>query len=191
MKSEGTVDDGSDGARPVVFLFESPKAALIMDIVLRGYGFPANIVCMATCGCGNFNPKPGDFDDPFDKVGVLRDVDVAVYPDKGKASEWAGRARGLAGFSRCVAVSTYVEKMPDDPRFDFMMPFSVSDGEALDDMVVRFALAGCPVDTLVRCALPEKSEYVVCDYKPLGDGRQAGRRPSPPLCSAKKAVGPV
>lgn len=140
-----------------IYLFESPKAALIMAIALRWCSTTFHPIAMATFGCSGFRPTPGSLSSPYDKHQVLRGRTVVLFPDRGKFSEWSERAKALKGFCKEVWVSTSME--PD------IHPYPIacerSEGDGFDDLILRYMADGLDIADLIATAYGYHGQYKV------------------------------
>lgn len=132
----------------VIWLFESEKAALVMDMLLEWGGLRRVFVPMATSGCGNLNPTLAAMNDPYDKLQVLRGRKVVLFPDEGKFREWEEKGRRLKGFCEQVWIATVMERGLH--RYPVECPIEPGDG--FDDLVLRYLAEGRDVWDLIVCS---------------------------------------
>lgn len=139
---------GECQVEPCVYLFESPKAAIIMSIALMWGGCRMTAVPMATCSCGNFNPTSDHKVNLWDKVQVLKGRKVVLFPDNGKFEEWKAKGEQLKGFAKEVWISTSVERN----LHPYEIECEIEDGDGFDDLILRYVKAGKPIwDLITTC----------------------------------------
>lgn len=115
-----------------IWLFESEKAALVVATFLEWGGTMLGIP-MASGGCGALNPKPDAFADPYDRIQVLKNRVVVLFPDQGMVDEWWRKAELLAEFASKVYCSTITKNFTE-----LQMPWlELYEGDALDDLLLR------------------------------------------------------
>lgn len=133
---------------PIIYLFESPKAAVIMSIALMWGGCRMTEVPMATCGCGNINPSLDCRKNPYDKIQVLKNRKLVLFPDCGKFEEWKSKGEQLKGFCKEVWISTAMERNLHPHAIDC----EIEDGDGFDDVILRYVQAGKPIwDLIMTC----------------------------------------
>lgn len=133
---------------PIIYLFESPKAAVIMSIALMWGGCRMTAVPMATCGCGNINPTLDSRRYPYDKIQVLKNRKIVLFPDNGKFEEWKAKGEQLKGFCKEVWISTAMERNLHPHAIDC----EIDDGDGFDDVILRYVQAGKPIwDLITSC----------------------------------------
>ena len=139
---------GKCEVEPYIYLFESPKAAVIMSIALMWGGCRMTAVPMATCGCGNINPTLDSRRNPYDKIQVLKNRKIVLFPDNGKFEEWKSRGEQLKGFCKEVWISTTMERN----RHPYNIECEIEDGDGFDDVILRYVKAGKPIwDLITSC----------------------------------------
>lgn len=116
-----------------VWLFESEKAALITHLFLRGCDI-GGVVCMATGGCGGFNPTQRALTDPDDSHTLLRSRRVVLFPDEGKADEWEQKSRSLQPFTRELKIVALSQSHPAPCTGGLLRP---RPGDGFDDILLR------------------------------------------------------
>lgn len=133
---------------PIIYLFESPKAAVIMSIALMWGGCRMTEVPMATCSCGNLNPSLDSRKNPYNKIQVLKNRKVVLFPDNGKFEEWKAKGEQLKGFCKEVWISTAMERNLHPHTIDC----EIEDGDGFDDVILRYVQAGKPIwDLITSC----------------------------------------
>lgn len=139
---------GKCEVEPYIYLFESPKAAVIMSIALMWGRCRMTAVPMATCGCGNINPTLYSRRNPYDKIQVLKNRKVVLFPDNGKFEEWKSRGEQLNGFCKEVWISTTLERN----LHPYNIECEIEDGDGFDDVILRYVKAGKPIwDLITSC----------------------------------------
>ena len=124
---------------PLIWLFESEKAALIMAVTLAWLGLKHRYVPMACGGCDGLSTTDEKKRDPYSALQVLKGRDVVLYPDEGKYSVWKEKAMALKGFCREVYLSEVAEDFHSYP-----LSFKALKGEGFDDIVLRYLENGHP-----------------------------------------------
>lgn len=132
-------------AEPYIYLFESPKAAVIMSIILMWGGYRMTIVPMATCGCGNLSPSWDSRNNPYDKIQILKNRTVVLFPDCGKFEEWKTKGEQLKGFCKEVWISTAMERN----LHHYAIDCTIEDGDGFDDVILRYVQSGKPIWDLI------------------------------------------
>lgn len=137
----------SGKAEPIIWLMESPKAALILAIALMWGGCNYTFVPMATCGCGGINLTPEAVRDTYDKHQILKGRKVVLFPDQGKFDEWKSKGEKLKGFCKEVWISTVMEKFHPHP-----IDCEIQGGDGFDDIIIRYVQQGKPIwDVIGHC----------------------------------------
>lgn len=142
---------------PVVWLFESEKAALITAMALEWGGMGKVIIPVASGGCEGFNPTDERKRDCFDAIRILNNRKVVIFPDEGKFEEWRKKAEGLKGFSSEVYISTCMEKNLHPHRIEC----DYSEGDALDDLILRYFAEGKDVANLLLTSYGYRGNYKI------------------------------
>lgn len=119
---------------PIVGLFESEKASLIIAMALEWVGCANLFIPVACGGCDNFKTDIESKRDPYNKLQILRNRKVVIFPDEGKYNDWLAKARGLLGFASEVYVSSVMEK----GIHEYSVNCAIEEGDALDDVVLRY-----------------------------------------------------
>ncbi len=142
---------------PVVWLFESEKAALITAMTLEWGGMGNVIIPIASGGCEGFNPNDERKRDCYDAIRILKGRKVVIFPDQGKFEEWGNKATLLRGFSSEVYISTIMEKNlhPHKIECDY------AEGDALDDLILRYFAEGKDVANLLLTSYGYKGNYKI------------------------------
>lgn len=123
---------------PPIWLFESEKGALIAALYLLWGGASTTFIPMATGGCGGFNPKSEDLSDPYNKIQVVKNRKVALFPDNGEFAKWKERGERLKGFCKEIYISTLVEPEICPVNVDC----EIAKGDGADDVLLRYITAG-------------------------------------------------
>lgn len=139
----------SNDVSPIVALFESEKACLIVAMVLMWLGSPDLLVPVASGGCQNFSVKDDSKRDPYHKIQVLKNRKVVIFPDEGKYDEWREKAMGLKNFSSEVYVSTIMER----DIHEYPVECEIEEGDALDDILLRYIGMNVSPDKIARLIL--------------------------------------
>lgn len=128
----------ADKPDAVIWLMESEKAALItaMWLLWVGGSVAGQFIPVACGGCQGLKTTRDCLDDPCDRVQLLRDRKVTLFPDQGKCEEWDKIALGLHGFAEEVYVNTMME------RADY--GYAVSEGDGPDDILLANVRDGDP-----------------------------------------------
>ena len=141
--------------RPI-WLFESEKAALIVDMVLTWGGGGLKMAApMATCGCGNLNPTLAAKNDPYDKIQVLKDRTVVLFPDEGTFDEWMEKGRKLKRFCKEVWISTVMERT----LHPHVVQCEINPGDGFDDLLLRYIDSGLDLWTLLLTSYGYRLTY--------------------------------
>lgn len=132
---------------PAIWLFESPKAALIADIALTWGGMQGAYLPMATFGCAGLNPKAECFLDPYDKHQALRGRTVILFPDNGKYDEWKSKADQLRPYCQEVTISSVMEEWHRPTHTSAITPttHTIEPGDGFDDLIIRHVQAHQPI----------------------------------------------
>lgn len=136
----------SGEVNPEIWLFESQKAALIVEIFLKWGGASDIFVPMACCGCQGLNPTSEAFRDPYDKHQVLKGRKVVLFPDNGKFSEWMARGKKLRRFASEVWMTTCMERDLHPHKIDC----EINAGDGFDDILLRYLDSGKDVWNLIN-----------------------------------------
>ena len=137
----------SGKVEPIIWLMESPKAALILAVALMWEGCDYSFVPMATMGCGGINLTPDKWRDLYDKHQVLRNRKVVLFPDQGKFDEWKSKGEKLKGFCKEVWISTVMEGFHPHP-----IDCEIQGGDGFDDIIIRYVQQGKPIwDVIGHC----------------------------------------
>lgn len=141
MNIEGDVE-------PIIWLMESPKAAIILSIVLAWGGEKNLFIPMATFGSGGLNPTFERKRNRYDKHQILKNRKVVLFPDNGKFKEWKSKGEMLKGFSKEVYISTVMEPALHPHKIDYQ----IQDGDGFDDVILHYVKNGLPVwDLILGC----------------------------------------
>lgn len=122
-----------DDDRRIIWLFESEKAAIAVNLALRCLGGSEMFVALATGGCAGFNPTADKQRDPYDAIQVLKGKRVALFPDNGKYGEWRDKGERLRNFCQEVFIATVME--PDEHPLPTGLTIETGDG--FDDLIFR------------------------------------------------------
>lgn len=144
----------SSSVRPVVWLYESEKAALIMSMLLEWIDAKGLFVPVASGGCEGFNPNPERLRNPYDKIQALKGMDVVLFPDQGKFEEWKEKGIRLKGFARSVYVSSIMECS----LHPYPVKYGIEGGDAIDDVVMRYIDHGEDADSLAQLVVTSYTE---------------------------------
>lgn len=120
-----------------IWLFESEKGALIASMAFAWGGCKLGLP-IATGGCEAFNPTAEHKRDPYDRIRVLKDRDVILFPDEGKYQEWKRKGEALRGFAKSVSVSTVMERSLHPSEVEC----EINEGDGFDDLLLRYFIAG-------------------------------------------------
>lgn len=156
--NEGRKALSIDGeVKPIVGLFESEKAALIMAMALA-WGKADNLITPVSCGgCEGFNPTDEKKRDPFDGIRFLKNRKVVLFPDEGKFEEWERKAQALKGFSSEVYISTVMERNLHPVKVEC----EINPGDALDDLLLRYFKEGKDVANLMLTSYGYKDSHKI------------------------------
>lgn len=133
---------------PIIWLMESPKAAIILSIVLAWGGERSLFIPMASCGCQGFNPTFERKQNRFDKHQVLKNRKVVLFPDNGKFENWKSKGEMLKGFCKEVYISTVCEPTLHPHQIDY----EIQDGDGFDDIILHYVKNNIPIwDLLGTC----------------------------------------
>lgn len=142
---------------PAVWLFESEKAALIAAMALEWGGMGETVIPIASGGCEGFNPTDERKRDPYDAIRILKGRKVVIFPDQGKFDEWHGKAAALRGFASEVYISTCMER----DLHPYMIECDFADGDALDDLILRYFADGKDVANLLITSYGYRGNYKI------------------------------
>lgn len=131
---------------PFIYLFESPKAAIIMSIALMWGGSRMTAIPMATCGCGNINSDYDSRKNPYDKIQILKNRNVVLFPDNGKFDDWKRKGEQLKEFSKGVWISNVMERNLSH----YNIECNIENGDGFDDVILRYVKAGKPIWSLLQ-----------------------------------------
>lgn len=117
-----------------LWVLESEKGALITAMVLESLGLYGDIIPIATGGCGALTADKYERLDPLSRMAPLRGRDVTLLPDDGVYTQWADKARDLAGWCSHIDVSPLA-----DSRHGPSLPGGVTrfDGNGPDDLFLQ------------------------------------------------------
>lgn len=138
------------GNNATIGLFESEKAAVIMALAMRMADKSGRFIPIACGGADGFNPMPDKLRDPFGAFYPLKGRRIILFPDEGKAGLWRERGTRLRGFSREVYISMMMEK---DSRG--LINCAVEDGDAADDIIIRYIKRGLDVNGFIDILLDD------------------------------------
>lgn len=122
-----------------LWLFESEKAVLIVELALRWLGGERMFTPVACGGCGQFNPTPERLKDPYNGLQALKGRRVVLFPDEGLYDDWRAKGTMLKGFCKEVYISTVMER-ERHPAYSVLC--DIEKGDALDDIIIRYINAG-------------------------------------------------
>ncbi len=142
---------------PVIWLMESPKAAVIISIALTWGGVKNQIIPMATCGCQGFNLTFDKKQNRFDKHQILKNRKVVLFADHGKFYEWKAKGELLKGFSKEVYISTVCEPTLHPHKIDYQ----INDGDGFDDIILHYVKNNIPVWELLGSCYGFKGEWKI------------------------------
>ncbi len=142
---------------PIVWLFESEKAALIVAMALEWGGMSHAFIPIACGGCEGFNPSAERKKDPYDALQILKGRKVVLFPDQGKFDEWKHKGEALRGFSAEVYISTCMERHLHPSRIEC----EINPGDALDDLVIRYFAQSKDVATLLLTSYGYRKSYLL------------------------------
>lgn len=114
-------------------------------IALMWGGAPFTFIPMATSGCGNLNPTFEAKRNPNNKIQVLRNRKVVLFPDAGKFNEWKAQGEKLKGFCQEVYISTVMERNLHPHKVDC----EINDGDGFDDCILRYVADGKEIWNLI------------------------------------------
>ena len=120
--------------KPVIWLLESEKAALITALYLAWGGCTSTFIPIATGGCENFNPTDEAIRNQYHRLQVLKGRKIAIFPDEGKFDEWKSKAEKLKGFCSEVYISTIMERSLHPVKIDC----EIEQGDGFDDILLRY-----------------------------------------------------
>lgn len=123
-----------DKKNKTIWLFESEKAALIVALAFVWGGSKNLVLPMATAGCEAFNPTSEHKIDIYDRIHVLKDRNVILFPDEGKYQDWKNKGYALRGFAKQVFISPIMEQSLNP----FPVKCEIKKGDALDDLLIRY-----------------------------------------------------
>lgn len=123
---------------PPIWLFESEKAAVIVALYLTWGGATSTFIPMATGGCDGFNPTPEKMRDPYNKLQVLKNRKIVLFPDEGKFEDWRIKGERLSGFCKEIYISTIMER----DMHPIPVDAEIKEGDAFDDIILQFIQQG-------------------------------------------------
>ena len=133
---------------PIIWLMESPKAAIILSIALTWGGEKNLFIPMATFGSEGLNPTFERKRNRYDKHQILKNRKVVLFPDNGKFEEWKSKGEILKGFSKEVYISTVMEPALHPHNIDY----HIQDGDGFDDVILHYVKNGLPIwDLILGC----------------------------------------
>lgn len=124
--------------KPVIWLLESEKAALITSLYLTWGGATSTFIPIATGGCENFNPTDEAMRNPYHRLQVLKGRKVAIFPDEGKFDEWRAKAEKLKNFCDEVYISAIMER----GLHPINVECEIEQGDGFDDILLRYITTG-------------------------------------------------
>ena len=147
----------SPTVEPIIWLFESEKAALIVAMALVWGGMDNLFIPVSCGGCEGFNPTEEKKKDPYDGICLLKNRKIVLFPDEGKFDEWNGKAKGLTGFCKEVYVSTLMERTlhPHKIKCD------IESGDAIDDVILRYISEGKDLAQLLLTSYGYMGKYKI------------------------------
>lgn len=134
-----------EDVEPIIWLMESPKAAIILSIVLAWGGEKNLFIPMATFGSDGLNPTFERKRNRYDKHQILKNRKVVLFPDNGKFDEWKSKGEMLKGFSKEVYISTIMEPALHPHKIDYQ----IQDGDGFDDIILHYVKNCLPIWDLI------------------------------------------
>lgn len=130
---------------PIIWLLESPKAAIILSIALTWGKERDLFIPMATCGCQGLNLTFDKKRNIYDKHQILKNRKVVLFPDNGKFEEWKSKGEMLKGFCKEVYISTVCEPTLHPHKIDY----EIQEGDGFDDIILYYVTNGMPIWDLI------------------------------------------
>jgi hypothetical protein len=142
---------------PIIWLMESPKAALITSIVLAGANEKNLFIPMATFGSEGLNPTFERKRNRYDKHQILKNRKVVLFPDNGKFEEWKSKGKLLKGLCKEVYISTVCEPELHPQKIDY----DIQDGDGFDDIIMYYIKNNIPMWDLICNCYGYHGEYKI------------------------------
>lgn len=136
-----------------IWIFESEKAALIVALTMVWGGVMLGLP-VATSGCESLNPTAEHKRDPYDRVQLLKNRDIVLFPDNGKFDEWKLKGMALKDFSNSVYISTTMESNRHPHKIDCI----IEEGDAIDDVILKYFEEGKDVGNLLLTSYGNKGQ---------------------------------
>ncbi len=149
LKNVERMEMNIDGdVEPIIWLMESPKAAIILSMALTWVGEKNLFIPRATCGCQGFNLTLDKRLNRFDKHQILKNRKVVLFPDNGKFEEWKSKGEMLKGFCKEVYISTVCELTLHPHK----IAYQIQDGDGFDDIILHYVKNDMPIwDLICEC----------------------------------------